>query len=164
METIKITVDEEHKGQRLDKLLSGYLKDMSRTQIQQLIRQQNVTVNDVIVKSSYKAEIGDICCVSIPEPENTDILPENIPLDIVYEDQDVIVVNKPSGMIVHPSAGIYSGTLVNALLYHCQDLSGINGVMRPGIVHRIDKETSGLLKKEKNTKTHPCFLRKSAVV
>lgn len=154
METIKITVDEEHKGQRLDKLLSGYLKDMSRTQIQQLIRQQNVTVNDVIVKSSYKAEIGDICCVSIPEPENTDILPENIPLDIVYEDQDVIVVNKPSGMIVHPSAGIYSGTLVNALLYHCQDLSGINGVMRPGIVHRIDKETSGLLMVAKNDLAH----------
>ena len=154
MEIVKITIEEKDKGQRIDKLLMSYFKDMSRTQIQQLIRQQHVKMNGNIIKASYKVEIGDQCEVSIPEPESTDILPENIPLDIVYEDGDVIVVNKPSGMIVHPSAGIYSGTLVNALLYHCHDLSGINGVMRPGIVHRIDKETSGLLMVAKNDLAH----------
>lgn len=154
MEIVKITVEEKDSGQRIDKLLMIYLGDMSRTQIQQLIRQQHVKINGNIIKASYKVEAGDQCEVSIPEPESTDILPENIPLDIVYEDSDVIVVNKPSGMIVHPSAGIYSGTLVNALLYHCRDLSGINGVMRPGIVHRIDKETSGLLMVAKNDLSH----------
>lgn len=154
METIKITVEIENVGQRLDKFLTLNLKKMSRTQIQQLIHNKNVMINDKVVKASYKVEAGDICCIMIPEPENTDILPEDIPLDIVYEDQDVIVVNKPTGMIVHPSAGIYSGTLVNALLYHCHDLSGINGVMRPGIVHRIDKETSGLLMVAKNDMAH----------
>ena len=154
MEIIKITVDETNQGQRIDKLLMLYLKDMSRTQIQQLIRQNHVRVNDCVIKASYKVETGDQCLIEIPEPENMDVLPENIPLDIVYEDPDVIVVNKPSGMIVHPSPGIYSGTLVNALLYHCQDLSGINGVMRPGIVHRIDKETSGLLMVAKNDMAH----------
>ncbi|UTY38806.1 RluA family pseudouridine synthase [Allocoprobacillus halotolerans] len=154
METVKITVNENEHGQRIDKLLMIYLDNMSRTQIQQLIRQEHVQVNGQKIKSSYKVETEDVCEVFIPEPENTDILPEDIPLDIVYEDGDVIVVNKPSGMIVHPSAGIYSGTLVNALLYHCQDLSGINGVMRPGIVHRIDKETSGLLMVAKNDLAH----------
>lgn len=154
MEIVKITVEEKDSGQRIDKLLMIYLGDMSRTQIQQLIRQQHVKINGNIIKASYKVEAGDQCEVSIPEPESTDILPENIPLDIVYEDSDVVVVNKPSGMIVHPSAGIYSGTLVNALLYHCRDLSGINGVMRPGIVHRIDKETSGLLMVAKNDLSH----------
>ncbi len=154
METIKITVEIENVGQRLDKFLTLNLKKMSRTQIQQLIHNKNVMINDKVVKASYKVEAGDICCIMIPEPENTDILPEDIPLDIVYEDQDVVVVNKPTGMIVHPSAGIYSGTLVNALLYHCHDLSGINGVMRPGIVHRIDKETSGLLMVAKNDMAH----------
>lgn len=154
MEIVKITVEEKDKGQRIDKLLMIYFSDMSRTQIQQFIRQQHVKINGNIIKASYKVEAGDQCEVSIPEPESTDILPENIPLNIVYEDSDVIVVNKPSGMIVHPSVGIYSGTLVNALLYHCQDLSGINGVMRPGIVHRIDKETSGLLMVAKNDLAH----------
>lgn len=154
METIKITVEIENAGQRIDKFLTVSLENMSRTQIQQLINEKNVFINGKVVKASYKVEAGDICCVCIPEPENTDILPEDIPLDVIYEDQDVIVVNKPTGMIVHPSAGIYSGTLVNALLYHCQDLSGINGVMRPGIVHRIDKETSGLLMVAKNDMAH----------
>lgn len=154
MEDIKIRVLEEQAGQRIDKFLTKEFSDFSRTQVQLLIQNQNVKVNDKIVKASYKLEMDDTIDIHIPKPENTDILPEHIPLDIVYEDADVIVVNKPSGMIVHPSAGIYSGTLVNALLYHCHDLSGINGVTRPGIVHRIDKETSGLLMVAKNDMAH----------
>ena len=153
MEYIKITVVEE-AGQRIDKILVKALTDFSRTQIQMLIQDGHVLVNGKAIKASYKVEVNDEVMVHIPEPESTDILAEDIPLDIVYEDQDVIVVNKPTGMIVHPSAGIYKGTLVNALLYHCHDLSGINGVMRPGIVHRIDKETSGLLMVAKNDMAH----------
>ncbi|MCR1887886.1 RluA family pseudouridine synthase [Longibaculum muris] len=153
MEDIKITVVEE-AGQRIDKILVKALTDFSRTQIQMLIQDGHVLVNGKAIKASYKVEVNDEVMVHIPEPESTDILAEDIPLDIVYEDQDVIVVNKPTGMIVHPSAGIYKGTLVNALLYHCHDLSGINGVMRPGIVHRIDKETSGLLMVVKNDMAH----------
>lgn len=154
MEDIKIECLEEYIGKRIDKVLSKAMDGYSRTQIQQFIQNGHVSVLGKIVKASYKLEVGDIIEVHIPEPENTNVLPEDIPLDIVYEDQDVIVVNKPTGMIVHPSAGIYSGTLVNALLYHCHDLSGINGVMRPGIVHRIDKETSGLLMVAKNNMAH----------
>lgn len=154
MEDIKIECLEEYIGKRIDKVLSKAMDGYSRTQIQQFIQNGHVSVLGKIVKASYKLEVGDIIEVHIPEPENTKVLPEDIPLDIVYEDQDVIVVNKPTGMIVHPSAGIYSGTLVNALLYHCHDLSGINGVMRPGIVHRIDKETSGLLMVAKNDMAH----------
>lgn len=154
MEDIKIKVIDEYIGKRIDKILTQVLKDYSRTQIQLLIQNQNVQVNGKVVKASYKLEENDEILVHIPEAESTDILPEDIPLDVVYEDSDVIVVNKPSGMIVHPSPGIYTGTLVNALLYHCHDLSGINGVMRPGIVHRIDKETSGLLMVAKNDKAH----------
>lgn len=153
MEDIKITVVEE-VGQRIDKILVKALTDFSRTQIQMLIQDGHVLVNGKAIKASYKVEVNDEVMVHIPEPESTDILAEDIPLDIVYEDQDVIVVNKPTGMIVHPSAGIYKGTLVNALLYHCHDLSGLNGVMRPGIVHRIDKETSGLLMVAKNDMAH----------
>lgn len=153
MEDIKITVVEE-VGQRIDKILVKALTDFSRTQIQMLIQDGHVLVNGKAIKASYKVEVNDEVMVHIPEPESTDILAEDIPLDIVYEDQDVIVVNKPTGMIVHPSAGIYKGTLVNALLDHCHDLSGINGVMRPGIVHRIDKETSGLLMVAKNDMAH----------
>ncbi len=154
MEDIKIRIIEEQSGKRIDKVLAQMLPDFSRTQIQQLMTGGHVCVNDKVVKASYKVENQDEVLVHIPEPESSDILPENIPLKIVYEDQDVIVVDKPSGMIVHPSAGIYTGTLVNALLYHCQDLSGINGVMRPGVVHRIDKETSGLLMVAKNDMAH----------
>lgn len=152
MEIVKITIDESMNG-RIDKILREQL-DMSRTQIQQLISDHFVYVNDKNVKASYKVEQEDMIEVHLPDLKSTEVLPEDIPLDIVYEDQDVIVINKPSGMIVHPSSGIYSGTLVNALLYHCHDLSGINGVMRPGIVHRIDKETSGLLMVAKNDKAH----------
>lgn len=154
METIKIECIEEYVGQRIDKILVKVMYGYSRTQVQLLIQNKHIEVNGKIVKASYKLEENDVIIVHIPEPENTDIVAEDIPLDIVYEDSDVIVVLKPTGMIVHPSAGIYQGTLVNALLYHCQDLSGINGVNRPGIVHRIDKETSGLLMVAKNDMAH----------
>lgn len=153
METIEIRVNEQ-VGQRLDKVIAKAMKETSRTLIQQWIQEGCVEVNDKKMKASYKVEVNDHIMIHIPDVKDTDILPEDIPLDIVYEDQDVIVVNKPSGMIVHPSAGIYSGTLVNALLFHCHDLSGINGVTRPGIVHRIDKETSGLLMVAKNDMAH----------
>lgn len=154
MEVIKITINDKYQGLRIDKVLSQELHDYSRTQIQLFIQNKCVLVNKKKIKASYKVELNDQVEIHILEPENTNIEPENIPLDIVYEDQDVIVVNKPTGMIVHPSAGIYHGTLVNALLYHCHDLSGINGVTRPGIVHRIDKETSGLLMVAKNDIAH----------
>ncbi len=152
MEIIKIAVNDSMKG-RIDKLLTKEL-NISRTQVQQLMNDSLVFVNEKNVKASYKVDKNDIIEVHIPDVKNTEVLPEDIPLDIIYEDQDVIVINKPSGMIVHPSSGIYTGTLVNALLYHCHDLSGINGVMRPGIVHRIDKETSGLLMVAKNDQAH----------
>ena len=138
-----ITID--NKDQRIDKFLAENLEDFSRTQVQQLIKDKNVLVNDLEVKANYLLEEEDIIKVTIPDPVTIDIVPENIPLDIYYEDEDVIVVNKPSGMVVHPALGNYSGTLVNALMYHCKDLSGIGGVLRAGIVHRIDKDTSGLL-------------------
>jgi len=154
MENFKIIINENQKGIRIDKILKQELHDFSRTQLQLLIQNGHVQVNNKVVKSSYKGEMGDCIQVYIPDVEDTNILPEEIPLNVVYEDQDVIVINKPTGMIVHPSPGIYTGTLVNALLYHCHDLSGINGIMRPGIVHRIDKETSGLLMVAKNDMAH----------
>ena len=154
MEIQSITPTVEEKGMRIDKLLQKHFIDESRTTLQNWIKEGCVCIDDKPVKASRKVEPNEVINVTIPEPVDTTIAPENIPLDIVYEDHDVIVVNKPSGMIVHPSAGIYSGTLVNALLYHCDDLSSINGVNRPGIVHRIDKETSGLLMVAKNDKAH----------
>lgn len=154
MEVIKFTVSQEDESKRLDRYLSQKLPDHSRTQIQEMIKKQNIKINNNIVKASYKIIENDQIEVYIDDLASTDVLPENIKLDIVYEDSDVIVINKPTGMIVHPSSGIYSGTLVNALLYHCQDLSGINGILRPGIVHRIDKDTSGLLMVAKNDKAH----------
>lgn len=154
MEVKQINTKLEDVGKRLDKVIANYNKDTSRTTIQQWIKEGHVSIGGKTVKASYKIEDDDVITIEVPDPVNTDVLPENIPLNIVYEDHDVIVVDKPSGMIVHPSAGIYSGTLVNALLYHCQDLSGINGVMRPGIVHRIDKDTSGLLMVAKNDQAH----------
>lgn len=152
MEIKKLNVDQENI--RLDKFVSFAMADLSRTLIQQYIKEGNILVNGKAEKASYKIKMTDEIEVSLPDNQEMDVLPEDIPLDIFYEDQDVIVVNKPTGMIVHPSSGIYSGTLVNALLYHCQDLSGINGILRPGIVHRIDKETSGLLMVAKNDKAH----------
>ncbi|MCP8616583.1 RluA family pseudouridine synthase [Salirhabdus salicampi] len=139
---------------RIDKVLTELNPDYSRSQVQLWIKDGSVKVNDQQVKSNYKCQQGDQVTWSIPEPEELNVAAENIPIDIVYEDEDVVVVNKPRGMVVHPSAGHTSGTLVNALLYHCNDLSGINGVIRPGIVHRIDKDTSGLLMVAKNDHAH----------
>ena len=131
------------------------LPDMSRSHIQKLIRDGNVTVNKKTVKANYKVSLGEIVEIDIPEPECLDIVPENIPLDILYEDDDILVVNKPKGMVVHPAPGHYSGTLVNAIMFHCKEnLSGINGVLRPGIVHRIDMNTTGSLLICKNDKSH----------
>lgn len=140
---------------RIDKYLSEQLSDMSRSHIQKLIKDCNVFVNSKSVKANYKLSEGDVIEVKIPEPEILDIVPENISLDILYEDDDILVVNKPKGMVVHPAPGHYTGTLVNAIMYHCKDnLSGINGVMRPGIVHRIDMDTTGSLLVCKNDKSH----------
>ena len=153
METRILKIDEDTKLDRLDKVLAEKL-DFSRKRIKDLLDEGNVLVNQKVMKASYKVCIGDEIEVSIPELDSTQVLPEPIDLDIVYEDHDIIVINKPKGMVVHPAPGHYSGTLVNALLYHCKDLSGINGVMRPGIVHRIDKDTSGLLVVAKNDVAH----------
>ncbi|PQD94894.1 RluA family pseudouridine synthase [Pradoshia eiseniae] len=154
MDNQKIQISEEQKGQRLDKILSLINEEWSRSQVQQWIKAGNVLVNGTASKANYKCQEGDSIEITIEEPEELDITPEDIPLDIYYEDADVIVVNKPKGMVVHPAPGHTSGTLVNALMYHCKDLSGINGVMRPGIVHRIDKDTSGLLMVAKNDMAH----------
>lgn len=147
-------VEQDDAGFRIDKWISEQLPDHSRSQVQQWIKEGWVTANGIAVKPNYKLEENAEIAVKLPPPEEMRILPENIPLNVVYEDADVIIVNKPRGMVVHPAPGHYSGTLVNALLYHCKDLSGINGVLRPGIVHRIDKDTSGLLIAAKNDKAH----------
>lgn len=152
---IELTPEREDEGLRLDKYLAGSLPEYSRSFLQQLIQDGMVSVNERPVKASYKAKCGDFIRISVPDPQRAEIQAENIPLDIVYEDADLLVVNKPQGMVVHPAAGHDSGTLVNALMYHCGDsLSSINGVMRPGIVHRIDKDTSGLLVVCKSDRAH----------
>lgn len=139
---------------RIDKVLSQELVDYSRSQIQQWLKDERVMVNGTTVKANYKVKAGDQVTIAVPEPTVLELTPENIPLEIVYEDEDVAVVNKPQGMVVHPSAGHPNGTLVNALLFHMQNLSSINDVIRPGIVHRIDKDTSGLLMIAKNDFAH----------
>ena len=145
----------DSSGERLDSFVARSVEDISRSAAQKLIETGNVLVNGSVAAKALKLREGDSVRIELPEPEVADILPEDIPLDIVYEDTDVIVVNKPKGMVVHPAAGNYTGTLVNALMYHCGDsLSGINGEIRPGIVHRIDKDTSGLLVVAKNDKAH----------
>lgn len=152
MEILEFTVEES--GLRLDKFLSDN-SSLSRSAASQLIEDGGVTVNGKKASKSVKLKTGDIVAAEVPEPRELDVVAENIPLDIVYEDDDLLVVNKPKDMVVHPAPGNYSGTLVNALMYHCGDsLSGINGVIRPGIVHRIDKDTSGLLIVAKNDKAH----------
>jgi 23S rRNA pseudouridine1911/1915/1917 synthase len=148
-------VSEEQAGDRVDKYVAESLEDgVSRTQVQDWIKTGNVRVNGSIVKPNYKLQAGDAITAIPPEAEEAAIEPEDIPLDIAYEDSDVIVINKPRGMVVHPALGHRSGTVVNALMFHCKDLSGINGVMRPGIVHRIDKDTSGLIMAAKNDLAH----------
>lgn len=145
----------EHAGVRIDKALAELQPDMSRSYIQKIIKEGNVTVNAKAVKANYKLEAGDTVVFPIPEPVALDILPEALDLDILYEDDDIIVINKGKGMVVHPAAGHYSGTIVNGLLHHCKgQLSGINGVMRPGIVHRIDMNTTGAIVACKNDKAH----------
>lgn len=150
----RIVVDESNSNQRLDKFLSTYFSEFSRSHIAKLIDDENCLVNKKVIKSSYKLKTGDVIEINIPEAKELEIEKEDIPLDIVYEDSDILIINKPQGMVVHPANGHYEHTLVNAILHHCHDLSGINGVMRPGIVHRIDKDTSGLICVAKNDKAH----------
>ena len=150
----KFLIYDGQDSERIDKFLANELDDLSRSSIQMLIKDKYVLVNEEVVKSNFLLKNGDEISITIPDPVNDEILAEDIPLDVYYEDSDVIVINKPSGMVVHPAVGNTKGTLVNALMYHCKDLSGINGVIRAGIVHRIDKDTSGLLVACKNDKSH----------
>lgn len=155
MSQISLQADETYMDERLDKFLSAMLPDQSRSYLQKIIKDGNVLVNGEPKKSSYRLEDGDEVTADLPELKSPDIEPENIPLDILYEDDSILMVNKPKEMVVHPSAGHYTGTLVNAVLWHCQgQLSGINGVSRPGIVHRIDKDTTGVLVVCKNDAAH----------
>lgn len=149
-------IEQEQNGIRIDKAIFECDGDLSRSHAENLIKSGNVTVNGTVVtKTSYKVSEGDCVVIRIPAPEETNIQPEDIPLEILYEDNDIIIINKPKGMVVHPAPGHYSGTLVNALLYHCKDsLSGINGDLRPGIVHRIDMDTTGVLVICKNDTAH----------
>ncbi|MGH0428344.1 RluA family pseudouridine synthase [Bacillus mycoides] len=153
-EVVQVTVAEEQKSERIDKFVAEINSEWSRSQVQQWIKDDVVTVNGKSVKVNYKVKENDEITVTIPEPEELDIQPEDMNLEVYYEDADVLVVNKPRGMVVHPAPGHTKGTLVNGLMHHCTDLSGINGVMRPGIVHRIDKDTSGLLMVAKNDMAH----------
>lgn len=146
MDQIEFIIEADISGLRLDKAIPQLCENISRSSAQTLIDDGNILVNGNIANKKTALKTGDTVSVNLPEPKELDLVPENIPLDIVYEDEHLLVVNKPKGMVVHPAAGNYNGTLVNALLYHCgNSLSGINGVIRPGIVHRIDKDTSGLL-------------------
>ena len=155
MERFEFVFEAENKGERIDSFLSKKCEDFSRSAITKNVEKGLVTVNDKAVSKSYKLSVGDLVVMSVEAPVELDVVPQDIPLDIVYEDDDLLVVNKPKGMVVHPAAGNYTDTLVNALMFHCKDsLSGINGVLRPGIVHRIDKNTSGLLIVAKNDTAH----------
>ena len=148
-----LIITEEQAGQRADVGLAALL-DITRSNMQKLLDDGRAVKGSKVLKANYKLRAGDEIVVTLPEPQPLDAQPENIPLDIIYEDEDVIVINKARGMVVHPAAGNYSGTLVNALLYHCKNLSGINGVIRPGIVHRLDKDTSGIMICAKNDAAH----------
>lgn len=155
MEQLQFVVENEEAGIRIDRFLSEKNQELSRSYLQKLLKDQQITVNGKAVKANYKVQAEDEVEVCVPDMTEPDILPEEIPLDILYEDGDVLVVNKPKDMVVHPSAGHYTGTLVNAVMAHCKsNLSGINGVLRPGIVHRIDKDTTGALLICKNDAAH----------
>lgn len=155
MKTELYEVLNEQEGERLDKFLSIIYPDQSRSFFQKLIKENKILVNDKPEKANYRIKSDDLINITIPDAVETQIVPENIPIDIIYEDEDILIVNKPKGMVVHPSAGHYSGTLVNAIMYHCKDsLSGINGEIRPGIVHRIDMDTTGSLIVCKNDESH----------
>lgn len=152
---IELVVEEEFNKERVDKYLSSMLDDYTRSYLQKLISEDRVFVGDKAVKSNFRVETGQAVSLSLPEPIETKIVPENIPIDVIYEDEDIIIINKHKGLVVHPAPGHTNGTLVNALLYHCKDrLSAINGVLRPGIVHRIDKDTTGVIVACKNDKAH----------
>ncbi|NLY85197.1 MAG: RluA family pseudouridine synthase [Tissierellia bacterium] len=153
MNIIEIYVDEDD-GERLDSYLAKELNEVSRTFVQKLIKEGLVQVNEKAVKPSYIVETGDYIRVEFPKPKELEIMPEDIPLDIVFQDEDIVIINKPQDMVVHPAPGNYSGTLVNGLLFHIDTLSSINGIIRPGIVHRLDKDTSGLLVVAKNDFAH----------
>lgn len=154
-ETLLLTPESTDAGTRIDAYLSAQIEGMTRSAAQKLIADGMVKIGEIALKKNYKVSETDEICVSLPDVKEIDLTPENLPLDIVFEDEDIIVVNKARGMVVHPAAGNWSGTLVNALMYHCGDrLSGINGELRPGIVHRIDKDTSGLLVVAKNDAAH----------
>ena len=154
MTVVTYTIEEQHAGERIDKAVSSLQTEWSRTQIGNWASDGVLTVNGEVVKPKYKVKTGDVIEITVPEVEELEIVAEDLNLEIVYEDADVLVVNKPKGMVVHPAPGHTTGTLVNGLMHHCTDLSGINGVMRPGIVHRIDKDTSGLLMVAKNDMAH----------
>ena len=155
MEEIKLKIlEEKDLGLRIDKYLSEILEGKSRSFIQGLIDSNSILVNEKSVKSNYKLKINDEIEIKMPKPTELEVKAEKMDLDIIYEDKDIVVVNKEKGIVVHPAPGNYTGTLVNGLLYHCKDLSGINGVIRPGIVHRIDKDTSGVLVIAKNDEAH----------
>lgn len=162
--TLEIIIDEKLEGTRIDMALSLAYEEKSRSFFQKLLENENIEVNGQAIDSKkYKVKTGDLIRVTLPEPKLLTVEPENVPLEIVYEDEDVLVVNKPKGMVVHPANGNETGTLVNAVMYHCGDsLSSINGVIRPGIVHRIDKDTSGLLMIAKNDKAHNCLAEQLA--
>lgn len=162
MEQFTFVVTEKEENERIDKCLANENENWSRTSVQNWIKDGVVLVNQKKVKANYKCQKGDVITVLVPEPEVLDVKPEPMELDIYYEDEDVIVVNKPRGMVVHPAPGHTTGTLVNGLLFHCKDLSGINGVLRPGIVHRIDKDTSGLLMVAKNDLAHESLAKQLA--
>ncbi|MCI9081176.1 MAG: RluA family pseudouridine synthase [Lachnospiraceae bacterium] len=153
--TQNFVISSDQESERLDKVLSLWNPDMSRSFFQKLIKDGQILVNGISRKANYRVEEGDAISVTIPKAQEIEIMPENIPLDILYEDTDILIVNKPKGMVVHPAAGHFSGTLVNAVMYHCKDsLSGINGKIRPGIVHRIDMDTTGALIICKNDNAH----------
>ena len=155
MGQIRLLVDETYMDERVDRFLSGMLEEKSRSYLQKIIKEGKVLVNGKAVKASYRMEAQDEVMVDLPELLEPEILAEDIPLEILYEDKDLLFVNKPKGMVVHPSFGHYTQTLVNAVMYHCKDeLSGINGILRPGIVHRIDKDTTGVLVICKNDAAH----------
>lgn len=149
----KIIVEAKNEGMRLD-VFASFVLDLSRSACQRLISEGHITVNGELLNKKYCVNQNDIVLCKIPEPETYQVLPEDIPLHIVYEDGDLIVINKPQNMVVHPAPGNFCGTLVNALMHHCSDLSGVNGVLRPGIVHRLDKDTSGLIVVAKHDKAH----------
>ncbi len=161
---VRFTADEERTGDRIDSLLADELPELSRSYIQKIIKNGGLLVNGEAVRASYRLRENDEVCLSVPENKEPEILPEDIPLDILYEDDDLLVVNKPKGMVVHPAAGHYEHTLVNALLSHCRGhLSGINGVLRPGIVHRIDRDTTGALVVCKTDSAHRALSAQLAV-